>query len=345
MMNDLIQTKCDLLADNRALIAKKYIFENNLMCIAAALIYTAADETADIEKLTESKKILKKHTGAFSKLRSITELVLLCKMTLSDNPEEYPERLKSVCATLKRAGFDNNSYLVQASMLICDLDAQDDSETIASKAKEIMKRLNKAHPMLTSSEDVTSVILLAMSYKDADTVLSDLEAGYVYFTENYKLGLPKNSVQELCEILAVTYGDMASKCDTAARIYNCLRQRKAYFAKGTMFATLGLLTDTGLTPDELAEEIMEAAEYLKGKDGFYNKENDEESEKRRMMYAALLIACACGGDSDIVNSPAIGNAISDITAKKIATAVTFTLNIAGSLIPALLGSESSESED
>ena len=112
-----------------------------------------------------------------------------------------------------------------------------------------------------------------------------------------------------------------------------------------MFATLGLLTDTGLTPDELAEEIIEVAEYLKGKDGFYNKEDDQESEKRRMMYAVLLIACACGGDSDIVNNPAIGNAISDITAKKIATAVTISLNIVGNLIPALLGSESSESED
>ncbi len=341
-MNNLIQTRCDLLADNRSLIAKKYTFENNLMCIAAALIYTAADASADTEKLTECKKTLKKHTGVFSKLRSITELVLLCKMALSENPEEYLETLKSVCTNLKRAGFDNNSYLVQASMLICDLDAQDDSETIASKAKEIMKRLNKAHPLLTSSEDMTSVVLLAMSYKDVDTVLSDLDAGYDYFTNTYKLGLPKNSIQELCEILAVSYGDMDSKCDIVARIYNCLRQHKAYFAKGTMFATLGLLADTGLTPDELAEEIMEAAEYLKGKDGFYNKEDDQESEKRRMMYAVLLIACACGGDSDIVNNPAIGNAISDITAKKIATAVTFTLNIAGSLIPALLGGENEE---
>lgn len=338
-MNNLIQTRCDLLADNRSLIAKKYTFENNLMCIAAALIYTAADTSVDTEELAECKKILKKHTGAFSKLRSITELVLLCKMALSDNPEEYLETLKSICATLGRAGFDNNSYLVQASMLICDFDAQDDSETIASKAKEIMKRLNKAHPLLTSSEDVTSVILLAMSYKDVDTVLSDLEAGYDYFTDTYKLGLPKNSVRELCEILAVTYGDMDSKCDTVARIYNCLKQHKAYFAKGTMFATLGLLTDTGLTPDELAEEIIEAAEYLKGKDGFKNKDDDQEFEKRRMMYATLLIAYACGEDSDIVNNPAIGNAISDITAKKIATVVSISLNIAGSLIPALLGSE------
>ena len=44
----------------------------------------------------------------------------------------------------------------------------------------------------------------------------------------------------------------------------------------------------------------------------------------------------------MINSPAIGNAISEITARRTAQAASATINIVVNLIPALLGSESDD---
>ena len=44
----------------------------------------------------------------------------------------------------------------------------------------------------------------------------------------------------------------------------------------------------------------------------------------------------------MINSPAIGNAISEITARRTAQVASATINIAANLIPALLGGESED---
>ncbi len=134
---------------------------------------------------------------------------------------------------------------------------------------------------------------------------------------------------------------MRSKCDTVAKICNAIKTRNSNYGKDVEFAAIALLADTALSPNELADEIIEAAEYLKEKEGFEDK-YQKDYTKKRLMYAALLAADACGGDAHIINSPAIGNAISEITARRTAQAVSAAINIAANLIPALLGSESSD---
>ena len=340
-MNEILKDKCDLLADNYMVIHNGFQFEEDQICKVAGLIFTSADRRADAEKLTECRKILKKQANIFSKLRSMTEIVVISKMALSGNSERYLDEVKGAYKIMREAGFEDSSYLVQASLLICDLGVSDECDKTAHKSKEIMNRLNREHPILTSAEDISSAILLGISYKDVDTVIRDFEEGYEYFTDQYKLGISKNAVQGLCELLAVTYGDMRSKCDNVAKIYNAFKTRNSDYGKDVEFAVLASLADTALSPDELADEIIEAAEYLKEKEGFEDK-YQQAYTKKRLMYAALLAADVCGGDSRLINSPAIGNAISEITARRTAQAVSATINIAANLIPALLGSESDD---
>ena len=54
---------------------------------------------------------------------------------------------------------EDSSYLVQASLLICDLGVSDECDKMAHKSKEIMNRLNREHPVLTSTEDTSSAVL------------------------------------------------------------------------------------------------------------------------------------------------------------------------------------------
>ena len=57
-MNAKLQSKCELFLRNRNAVSKKFMFEKGMMSIAAGLIFAGADKEADIEKLTECRKIL-----------------------------------------------------------------------------------------------------------------------------------------------------------------------------------------------------------------------------------------------------------------------------------------------
>ncbi len=332
-MNDIIREKCDLFAENRTILRKKFVFEDNLMCVVSGLIFAMEDASADPEKLAECRKILKKHAGLFSDLRSELELVVLSRMALSADPEQYLTNVQEVCRKFKEAKFRDDPYLIIAGMMICDLDLQDDCGDIVSRAKTIMERLNKSHPVITSSEDTSFVVIPAISYKDADTVIGDLEEGFDYITKTYKRGPSRDAAQDLCEVLAVTYGDMRSKCDAVMRIFEAFKACKRPFGSEHEFSALGALADTGLSPGELADEIIEASDYLKDKSGF----GDESvGEKKRMMYAALLIAGACGREPGIMGNPAVAGTLSMITAKKTAAMLSVMIKLAGEAIPAVL---------
>lgn len=333
-MNDMIREKCELLANNHSAIKKKFAFENDLMCVAAGLIFSVADREADVEKMAECRKILRNQTGLFSKLRKTVELAIISKMALSDDPERYIAGVMKVYEMLRKAKFEENSYMALAGMMICDLGAQDNCDEVIEKAQEILKRMEKTHPFLTSSEDTSFVILLALSYKDADTIIKDLEDGYEYFRKMNKLWGSKDAVQGLCEVLAVTYGDMRSKCDKVVNIVKAFKNRKAAFGNDKELPALGTLADIDMSPVELADEIIAASELLKEKAGFGDKAVNKE---QRMMYAAMLIACAYGQDPDVMSNPMISNTFSIITAKRIANTVSIIINLATEIIPALAG--------
>ena len=85
-MNELIREKCDLLAGNCSAIHKKFLLEAKLMSVASGMIFTSADREADTAKMKECRKLLEKKTGILSNYRQTTELMILSKMALSDDP-------------------------------------------------------------------------------------------------------------------------------------------------------------------------------------------------------------------------------------------------------------------
>ena len=56
-----------------------------------AMLHADLDKKVDVERLTECKTLLKKKVDVFSNFRSYAELVLVSKMSFSDNPEGYLE--------------------------------------------------------------------------------------------------------------------------------------------------------------------------------------------------------------------------------------------------------------
>lgn len=338
-MTDAIREKCELLALNRADIRKHFLFENSLMSIVAGLIFTSAGKEADIDKMKSCRKLLNRKTRLLSNLRDIVELALLSKMALSDSPEQYLEDLISVYAKVQKGKFLENDYMVMASIVILDHQLQNESDEIVSKANELMKRMNSDHPILTAVDDTSFIFFLAIAGKSVDTILADLEESYNYITSTYKTTLGSDPVYELCEVLAVTFGDMKDKCDKVMRIYNSLVKTDFEYGTGSAFSALGAFAGIDVEPGFIAEEISSTEKYLKTMKGFSEPSVDK---KTRIMCAAVIVADVYGSIPEAAGNSMISNTLSLIWVKKISNMISVISSVAPGLISAVLPEENKD---
>ena len=340
-MNDQLLEKCDLLVKNRTAIQKSFFLEKDLMAVAAALIFTAEGREADTDKMKSCRKLLKKNTRLLSNLRDIVELVILSKMALAESPEKYLEDFLAVYDSIIKGKFLENDYMALASVVILDQGLQNDCDEIIARANEITRRMNSDHPVLTAADDTSFIMFLAITRKNVDSILSDLTDGYAYI-KSCKTGINDDPAYELCEVLAVSYGDMIGKCDKVMKLYNALVKHGTDYGSGYAVSSLGSLIDTGIEPSKLASEIVEAECYLKSQKGFGDAAMDRRT---RVMYAALLASVVYGGSREAAGNSVISNTLSIIWAKKIAKMISLFIQVAPSVASAMIKDDDKEEKD
>ena len=340
-MNEVLLRKCELFDQNRTAVSKLFKFEKPMMSIAAGLIYTGANRAVDIEKLTECRNILKHHTGYFSEYREIVKLALISEMAQSEDPNQYIEDVKAVYGKLHKGKIQDNSYMVLAAMLLCDLGRQNAADEIVEKHNEIMRRMNDIHPVLTGSEDISYAILLALSDKSVDSLLRDLSDCYDYLKKECKIKVGADSVQGLSEILALTDGDMKAKCDKSISLHNLLKNHKADIG-GYAFTALGTLVSVDTDVEVLVKEILETDAFLSGLKGF-----DEKNVQMnyRLMFAIILVSESYGGSISIANSISVSTALSVIKVQKIVTMITVLSNVLPSVLGAIIDNSEAKETD
>lgn len=322
-MNPELTKKLELLASNKRQIDKAFFLEMGISQVVGALLFASAGKEVDVDKLKESKKILSKKKGIFSAFRDVAELVVTSRMALEADPEQYLSDLIEVYDVLMKGKVMEDSYLVLTAMIIVDRGRKADTEFIKKKTNEILKRMSKLHPLLTSSEDIALASLLAMTDRDIDSVINDMEECYTYTKKELRLKAEANSIQALSEILALTDGDMKAKCDKIAELFNAFKEHRSKFGTYLEFPALGTLINVEVPTDDLVAEIIEAADYLKHSKGFGGLSMDK---KTRLMFASLLASQVylTGEDSsEALNNAAIitNNAIAMAIAEEVAIMV------------------------
>ena len=174
-MNSEFTRKLELLAANKKSIDKAFKFEMGISQVVASLLLASNGKEADIEKMKEARAILKKKAGVFSAFRDATELVILARMALETDPEQYIDDVKEVFDIFMKGRVFEDTYMVLASMIVVDRGRKNDAEAIKDKTNEILKRMSKKHPILTSSEDLALAALLATTDRDIDSIIDDME--------------------------------------------------------------------------------------------------------------------------------------------------------------------------
>lgn len=283
-MNRELQENCDRLIKNRELICSVNKWEMDLLCLAAACVYTAEGVEADLERFAECDQILKKKAGLFSEYRGMVRIPLLCKMALAAQPDIYFDMVQETYKKLNQSKFFGSEDKVMAAMTIVDHKADQTIDQVVEKTKLLHQMMQKNHPFLTGENDIPFAAFLAVSGRGAEQLIADAEKVYGLLAKKFP---SKDAVQDLSHVLALGSIEIESGCDKVVRISDSLKEQKHAFGMGRELSVLGILACLDMSPELIANQIVEADEYLKKVKGFGSLTIG--SEIRRMMAAQMVL--------------------------------------------------------
>ena len=320
-MDSNLKSKIDLFIQNRQDVGNAFVFEYGLNCLVSSLILTNADRKADVVKMKEVRKILASKASILSSFRVSVELAVLTKMSIQSDPERYIDDVLAVYKTLRGKRIIEYNCMVLSAMTIVDLGLKNEAEKIAKRMESIVDKLSKKHPLLSDESDIAFAVLLALSEKDDDELVNEIEGCYIYLKKELKVKADANAIQGLSELLVISGGNLKEKCEKSAELFTTFKEHGARYGSYYEFSSLGALAELDIDKDELVDMVIETEEYLRREKGF----GSWSLEKReRLMFAAIFVAEMLSNSKDevyskAVNSAVISSALASIVAEEVAT--------------------------
>ncbi len=320
MMKDTIQKRCELLVENRNIIHEGFKLENSLLKAVAGAAFAEKEKKVDVEYLKECRKILRDKQGALSYFRGNNELIVSTRMALSSDPEKYIDELVEVYNKFQKGKFFGSTYRVLAAMSICDVGKFSEADAIIEKTNAIMTGMKKNHPFITSDEDTSFAVLLAMTEKDVEEILTELEDAYQYIKKSFSLH--ENAAYSLTQVLTVYDGNYEDKRDKVLEIYNAFKAAGLKYGKEHELASLGTLININRSAEELVSEIAEAAEFFNGKKGFGML---DMSRQTKLMLGAMVISSVYSEENSVTDASVTSGALAMIIAEQTAMLVAIMI--------------------
>lgn len=282
-MNESILYNCQLLVSNKNEVKNVFPWEDGMLHVAGAAVYTMKGKAVDDTILKNCKRELKTHTGVLSNFRSTARLPIVCMMASENAPERLLQKGIQVYDALKKE-FWNSEYLPFAAMLIAQNAEESQFGKIVERTRTIYNRMKAEHPFLTSSEDSAFCALMAMSEKTDDQLINDAEHCYQILSNNF---LSANSVQSLTHVLALCDGAPEVKCEKTMELFQKLKAAGHKYGTSYELPTLGVLAMSGMNADQLVTDMIDADRWLAGQKGFGVWSS--LSGKQRLMYAGMMV--------------------------------------------------------
>lgn len=319
-MNLQTQNLLDGIVEDMNLLKKKMLWEADSYAMAtiSAFLFASADKRADIDRYVECKKYLKKHVNVFSEIRGIAEAIVITKMCLSDNYEEY---LTGVVDTYKKLRkihkLTASPYMVMAAINIYEGGGLLKADENIEKLETLYKEMKADHFWLTGDEDRPFLAMMVSREMDINSISADISACYEACK---KMSLSKETMHTASQIMALSGKSVDVKAADLNATVVALKEHKLRgmrYELMPMAAALGLIEGTA---DEKAAAIKENFDYLKTKKGF----KWYIGGTQRSLYAILAYAIEnLDGDRAALNS-VISTTLTNIIIQQIILLIILT---------------------
>ncbi len=282
-MRATLEQLCNSFIANRDSIKATFKRENDLIVAASSTIFMNRGILAVSEKLEHCKKLLKQYTGVFSNFRGNVEIPMIAQLAIADIPEEKMKKTLKFYEILKQKFF-GSEYLVLAAAVLADMVSEEQAVCMAEKARSIYNKMKQDHPFLTSSEDSVYAVLMAVSEKEDEVLMEEMEVAYKKLKESFS---SSNEVQALAHVLSIAEGSTEEKCSKVVALYDALRDADVKYGK---YHELVVLASLALLPVEqsvLVEDIKAVDAFLAEQKGYGFFGMDK---KTRLMHAAMIVS-------------------------------------------------------
>ncbi|MHB1455194.1 MAG: DUF4003 family protein [Saccharofermentanales bacterium] len=291
-----------LFAENTGAMRKGFFWEESLIHTLCALLYTAKGLKIDAEKIKSADRIIKNNAGLLSNFRGISRLALAAILSMEVHPEALFSEVQDVYALLKRE-FRSSSFLPFTAFIIAQNAGPNGYESLISNAKYIYNQMKSNHPFLTSGEDTSFAVLFAISPRDHQSLIADMEECYGYLKQHF---FSSDAVQTLSQVLALSADNPDQKCALTFEIYNRMKNYGIRFGRGYELPILGVLALNVSEIEKTIQEIARIEQYLKTQKGFGAF---GIGKKQRIMYSAILAAQPLSVEGETALDTAVVNSV------------------------------------
>ena len=282
-MDAALQNMCERFIENRDRVKAAFKWDSSLIYPACANLFCAAGREADPDRLAQCKQLIKEQTGVFSNFRGNVRPALACMLSMEDDSEGKLGRVISNYQLLKQE-FWGSGYLVLVSYYLTDLARNQDAASFAERGKALYRRMKKEHPFLTSQEDSVFAVLMAVSEKNDDALVEDMEACYRLLKRRF---FSANAVQTASHVLALSDDSPDEKVERMMALYDAILQAGGKYGRDFELAVLAAQAVLPIDPASAATDMLDADAYLARQKGygFWGA-----GRRARMMHAAMIVS-------------------------------------------------------
>lgn len=288
-MNNTLLATSQRMIELRDILKKVFRFESSYIYPVCAAALLQSEEPLSEDELTHARDLVRQSTGIFSNFRSMMLMPTACYLAAHGNDTAYLHEALDLYERLKKT-FRGSEYTALLSLVLPDLE---DADALIARGHELYRQMNKAHPLLTGSEDKPAAVLMAASTKSDEDLMRDMEDAYRRLKSSISFA-DSNSIQTLAQMLAG--GDTFAAVDRLLALLDQLDHAGRKYGKSYELSALGVLALHGPEPQQIVEDMLEADAFLREQKGygFFGY-----SARTRLMHAAMLV----GADLKHTQSP------------------------------------------
>ena len=295
-MNNTLLATSQRMIELRDILKKVFRFENSYIYPVCAAALLQSEEPLSEDELTRARDLVRQSTGIFSNFRSMMLMPTACYLaaasstaktlhlnmnghSIAGNDTAYLHEALDLYERLKKT-FRGSEYTALLSLVLPDLE---DADALIARGHELYRQMNKAHPLLTGSEDKPAAVLMAASTKSDEDLMRDMEDAYRRLKSSISFA-DSNSIQTLAQMLAG--GDTFAAVDRLLALLDQLDHAGRKYGKSYELSALGVLALHGPEPQQIVEDMLEADAFLREQKGygFFGY-----SARTRLMHAAMLV--------------------------------------------------------
>ncbi|MCQ4637386.1 DUF4003 domain-containing protein [Anaerovorax odorimutans] len=290
-MRNELKTAIDQFAEYSQIYKAVTKWDSHLMDKLCALQCVCSGKEADAENYKECRTYIKAHSGFLSAIKGEMLPAVAWQMAAEEDPEAFFMNMQECYRSLREEGFPACDHLVVAALYLAR--TAEDFQAAAAKMKRLYQAMKKIHPFITGQDDYVAAAMLAagkISVPEFQQRISRIEE----LLRNWISG--GNRLQSISHTILLFNADDIALCERAINLHQEFRSRGYNFKSHDMTELLALLSISKQPAAVLADEIIEAADYLKTKKGFGSLSLDKC--QRAMMASGLYITKELAGEDE-----------------------------------------------